>query len=371
MRWWGTPPGADRWSMHRKLRRSIGRLGCLLVGGLLVVPGGATASGEFDFVLFPALVWQDDSDVAYGAGDGSETYPSLDVFTTASMGDFRFLGEWYLTDDSQDVQRLQFGWHFDTDDTVWLGRYHTPIGYWNTAYHHGTYLQTSISRPGIVEFEGGEGPLPTHFTGLFWEGSMPLADGAMHYSAGAGAGPVIADKLAPLDVVDPDHDHGSGMIVNVDWRPVHHGQNLVGLFAARTNIDDRLGVFRRFEQRLAGVHGNWYFGGWRLTGAWFDVSTAFEGGAALPDETFSAGYLQGEWQPAADWTVYARVEAGSGVEEGGAYLGRFGRFIHERELIGVRYEVGEHQAVTVELSDMESMSVHTRRIAVQWSAFFP
>ena len=38
---------------------------------------------------------------------------------------------------------------FDKSDRlkVSFGRYHTPINYWNTAFHHGQWLQTTISRP--------------------------------------------------------------------------------------------------------------------------------------------------------------------------------------------------------------------------------
>src|SRR5215467_6731969 len=45
---------------------------------------------------------------------------------------------------------------FDQSDKLKLsfGRYHTPINYWNTAYHHGSWLQTSVSRPEMVQFGG-------------------------------------------------------------------------------------------------------------------------------------------------------------------------------------------------------------------------
>src|SRR5258708_1115258 len=33
-------------------------------------------------------------------------------------------------------------------------RYHAPINYWNTAYHHGAWLQTGISRPEMTQFGG-------------------------------------------------------------------------------------------------------------------------------------------------------------------------------------------------------------------------
>src|SRR5262245_63895546 len=35
-----------------------------------------------------------------------------------------------------------------------FGRYHTPINWWNTAFHHGSWLQTTISRPEMIQFGG-------------------------------------------------------------------------------------------------------------------------------------------------------------------------------------------------------------------------
>ena len=48
---------------------------------------------------------------------------------------------------------------FDHSDQlkVSVGRYHTPINYWNTAFHHGQWLQTSIARPEMVQFGAGMG----------------------------------------------------------------------------------------------------------------------------------------------------------------------------------------------------------------------
>jgi len=43
-------------------------------------------------------------------------------------------------------------------------RYHTPVGYWNTAFHHGAWLQTTISRPDMVRFGGTF--IPVHFVGF-------------------------------------------------------------------------------------------------------------------------------------------------------------------------------------------------------------
>ncbi len=62
---------------------------------------------------------------------------------------------------------------FDESDRlkVSFGRYHTPINYWNTAFHHGQWLQTTILRPEMIQFGGRF--LPVHFVGALVEGAVP------------------------------------------------------------------------------------------------------------------------------------------------------------------------------------------------------
>ena len=62
---------------------------------------------------------------------------------------------------------------FDRSDQlkVSFGRYHTPINWWNTFYHHGQWLQTSIQRPEMTQFGGRF--LPVHFVGALVEGALP------------------------------------------------------------------------------------------------------------------------------------------------------------------------------------------------------
>jgi hypothetical protein len=45
---------------------------------------------------------------------------------------------------------------------VVVGRFHSAIGYSNTAYHHGTWLQTTTGRPLLFQFEDQGGILPIH-----------------------------------------------------------------------------------------------------------------------------------------------------------------------------------------------------------------
>src|SRR5205814_2912744 len=60
-----------------------------------------------------------------------------------------------------EVERLII--RFDQSDRlkVSFGRYHTPVNWWNTAFHHGQWLQTTISRPEMIQFGGKF--IPVHF----------------------------------------------------------------------------------------------------------------------------------------------------------------------------------------------------------------
>ena len=77
---------------------------------------------------------------------------------------------------------------FDESDRfkVSFGRYHTPINYWNTAFHHGQWLQTTISRPEMIQFGGRF--LPVHFVGALAEGGVPAGGWNVNYEAGFGNG---------------------------------------------------------------------------------------------------------------------------------------------------------------------------------------
>lgn len=77
---------------------------------------------------------------------------------------------------------------YDVSDRLKLsfGRYHTPINWWNTAYHHGLWLQTTITRPEMIKFGGKV--LPVHFVGALMEGMRTFQRGEIGYQAGLGNG---------------------------------------------------------------------------------------------------------------------------------------------------------------------------------------
>jgi hypothetical protein len=87
---------------------------------------------------------------------------------------------------SIEVERLIARYDFNNDYSLSAGRYHTPIGYWNTAYHHGAWLQTSVGRPEVVRF--GSPLVPIHFVGALLESHVPGSGRDLSYSVGVGNG---------------------------------------------------------------------------------------------------------------------------------------------------------------------------------------
>ena len=89
------------------------------------------------------------------------------------------------------------------------GRYHTTIGYYNTAYHHGSWFQTAIGRPLVFAIDGDIGLLPSHTLGVSATGDIPSGPLGLRYLAEVGSGragqssaaaalqPALADNNTP------------------------------------------------------------------------------------------------------------------------------------------------------------------------------
>jgi hypothetical protein len=98
----------------------------------------------------------------------------FDTFITSKLAErWSFLSEAVFEFDNDfvvDVERLMVTYRASEQFEVSAGKHHTPFGYWNTAYHHGTLLQPTIARPLMFKFEDDGGPLPVHTTGVMAAG---------------------------------------------------------------------------------------------------------------------------------------------------------------------------------------------------------
>lgn len=188
-----------------------------------MLPAGAGQSSSPAVISYPSLTIQGFADVDFSTQDHGAERVGLGVgFTppgpssTFDLGQFvlHFSGalaprveyfaeiSWtpgatgYTTTVERSIVRYDFSDYFK----ISAGRYHTPISYWNTAFHHGLWLQTSITRPEMVQFGGRF--LPVHFVGLLAEGRVPYTGSLnLQYNLGIGNGR-SSDIALPGDAGD-------------------------------------------------------------------------------------------------------------------------------------------------------------------------
>ena len=72
-----------------------------------------------------------------------------------------------------DLERMLVQYSPSDYFTIAAGRFHTAIGYYNAAYHHGNWFQTAVGRPFVYRFEDDGGILPVHGVGLTAQGQIP------------------------------------------------------------------------------------------------------------------------------------------------------------------------------------------------------
>jgi hypothetical protein len=149
----------------------------------------------------------------------------LDLFVTSDVSDkFRFLSEIvfeggpdkiYGTTEGEtntfgvDVERYLLQYSHNDYFNLSAGRGHTAIGYYNTAYHHSSWLQTTTGRPFLFEFEDRGGILPVHMVGVSLSGQIPSGSLGLHYVAEVGNGRASRTPLdeEPVQNVIDDQNH--------------------------------------------------------------------------------------------------------------------------------------------------------------------
>jgi len=172
------------------------------------------------------------------------TVGSLDFYLTPELGsNVKGVVELLFEVDSEgslavDLERLQFGYAFGDYLTAWLGRFHTPLGYWNTAFHHGQQIQTSVRRPQFLDFEDKGGILPVHLVGLWGAGGVGLGDGKLTYDLFLANAPSIEDAVLTMNMAGATQFRPSyGANIGYAFRGALDGFK-AGLHWLRGNVQD-------------------------------------------------------------------------------------------------------------------------------------
>jgi hypothetical protein len=201
---------------------------------------GATHEHTVKIGEMPAMHIQGFSDVSYRASNQAGVtngfmLGAFDLFVSSRISEkFSMLSEinFEFGDDNEmalDLERMMLTYAANDHFNLSFGRYHTGIGYYNTAYHHGTWFQTATGRPFLFVFEDEGGVLPVHNVGLSLTGSVPSGKLGLHYVAEIGNG---RPARKPLNTtVQNIVDENNGKAVNFGFwlRPEWVGGLQIGV----------------------------------------------------------------------------------------------------------------------------------------------
>ncbi|MBI5040750.1 MAG: hypothetical protein HZB57_06020 [Gammaproteobacteria bacterium] len=344
----------------------------LLILALHTVP--ANAESRSDYLFFANLTGTHNASVPAGVDlDHKDWEPAATFLYTQEAERLRLFTELHAAKEGEgEIARLQAGWRFTPQTTLWAGRFHNPQGYWNTQYHHGTYLQTSISRPGIERFDDEGGVLPSHFIGLQLDGTEDIgADGGLRYEFALVASGVLSEEgLESPAFFMPQRSSKSTASLRATYTPTEGGPLTLGAFLGRNQLPaDDLAV-REVTQVVYGTYATLDLNAVRLIGAITALNNELELTGRDTTGSFANAYAQAEYLATPVWSVYGRIEGTSG-DDNDPYLALFPRYVRNQGVAGLRWDLYDKQALKLEYSNPQIAAGRYEAVAVEWSMIFP
>jgi hypothetical protein len=354
---------------------------CVLLG---VAPWShAEGQAQHEFLFFPSVASFDTLDESDADLEESEIIASADLVYSYSGDHFRLLAEYLWSTEEAELERLKAGWKLTDTTMLWFGRFHSPARYWMSAFHHGQYMQTSITRPSLEAWEDDSGSTPSHITGLLFEFDQELDnDAALDYGLSIGLAPkFVGERLEPHDLLDPRSGHGLSMNVRVGYRPEYFGSSAVGLLWSWNEIKvPPLAIpgspdLNQIDQMTAGIFADWKWDGFRLITSVIYYNNNLRYATDEITDDFLLAYAQPEYAINDSVTLFGRIDTGID-EDNSIYLRLLPAFASHRSMAGVRWDFADAHALTLELAETSKQGdgeshVHFKEVRLQWSAVFP
>lgn len=324
-----------------------------------------------DVLLFPSITSTHESptDVELAA---KKFVPAVDIFYSTEFSQTRFLVEYNASSREKELERFQFGWHILPGKSLWAGRFHNALSFWNTQNHHGDFLQSSLSRPTVANYEDEHGPLPAHISGLLLESSRTIGDAEINYMAGLGVGPTFNTTLQPLDLLNPTHPGKITASFRLGYHPEVGNPDQFGaaLGYARIPVVVSLNpTINEVRQTVFSTFLNFEKDKFHLIGEIFVFDDRVSGAADTARYTTVSAYFQPEYKlgESGRTAVYGRVENTPHAAEDG-YLALLPEFSHHRLVGGLRFDITPSQALKVEaVRSRRQDMLEFNSISAQWS----
>ena len=317
----------------------------------------------------------DDQENRQSGHDARFANGGLDLFLNSQLSErLSFLNETLFESGPEgesrvDVERLVIRYELDDSFSLQAGRFHTSLGYWNEAFHHGEWLQDSIGRPAVLSFEDDDGILPTHSIGVRASGLLAVEGCDLDYSLGIanGRGPTPEAIQVTSDANDHKSINASLALLPAALPGLRLG---AGYYLDRIppNADADTGSLHgELDEAIASAFAVYVHEGWEVMAEYFSIE--HDGRAA---DTSSSGYYLQLAHEQEEWTPYLRVEA-THLDDQDAY---FASLEDRRSLFaGIRWDFARWSAFKLQLghSDVDPAGGADRdedTLAFQWSFAF-
>jgi hypothetical protein len=244
-------------------------------------------------------------------------------------------------------------------------------------------LQTAITRPSIERWEDEHGVIPQHIVGALFESRQALGkEAAIQISVGAGAGPTLGNhEYEPVELLDNNPGkHRLSVTARLAYLPEYVGSSSAGLLFGRHQLTVRpIGISALLQSSnltlsILGAYFDWNKDPWRIISATYYAQVEFD--APTPREHFLSGYAQLERQLPKRLTAFGRIEASNQMRSS-QFVAAFDDhdgdldLAVKRSAIGLRWDYARRQALSVELSHVESVEQRSNEARLQWSAAIP
>lgn len=305
------------------------------------------------------------------------TLATLDLYLTPQFGDrvksiielaFEYTGDGHM---ATDLERLQLGYTFSDALTLWAGRFHTPYGYWNTAFHHGLEIQTAVNRPRFLDFEDKGGILPAHAVGLWATGSLRAGGGKLQYDGYLANGNSISEQVLDFNAFKDDNNNKL-----VGGRVAYEfGGGLEGLTLgahALTQTVDNADTRSSTEVKVYGAFAVLDRGNWEMVSEYYRFRNDDLSGGTGTHSSW-AGFSQLGYMIGQKWTPYVRVEKTALDQSDAYFLGQYSGRSYQRSALGLRYNLNQQAALKLELNKTEPQDLAlptTNEVHLQFAVRF-
>jgi hypothetical protein len=329
----------------------------------------ASTLGAQEIILFPAL--STTHSIGGSAPKTTDNSVAGSLFASHDFGSLRFLGEVLFSNKEREIERAQIGWKLSSESTLWLGRFHTPLGYWNTEYHHGAYLQATIAKPQIANYEDERGLLALHGMGVLLQAKHNVGEGSFLIESSLASGPTVnKEGLEPIPVLRKQHYGKTGGTVKLAWQPNVTSNTQFGASLGKFSFPFEGAPADSIAQTVVNGFVNFEAQNWRvLAELYVTRQSAIEGGLKNRG-TLTSTYVQTEYRINEGVLGYLRLESLSAAI-GDPLVNRNLTLARRAGVLGARFEISKRLAFKVEASSRHLFdSTTSQTIAAQISGAF-